>query len=345
MHLIKTVEWKNDNVILLDQRELPLHEVYKTYNDYLTLAQAIESNVVRGSSAVAVTASYAVLLGALATGTHDVHLFTQKILSICERFSSIRHSGNNLQWAINRMKHCLLTHQKKSVAELIELLKKEALKLAEEELLAGHKLGEQGHVLLNHNDHILTQGSAGSLSTPGFGSALALVYTAQEHSKTIHVTVCETRPQLSGAQLTAWELQKHGIDVSVISDNMAGNLMQMGKINKILIGADCIAANGDVLSSTGSYSLAVLAKYHRLPLYVAATLSAIDLNLSHGNERTIPEQEHRELTHVKNLQIAPNHVNVRNPSYDVVPHEFITAIITEKGLVEAPYQHNFPKIF
>lgn len=345
MHLIKTVEWKNDKVVLLDQRELPLHEIYKSYDDYLSVAQAIESYVVRGAPAVGVTAAFGIALGALSTGTHDMHLFTQKVLSICERFLETRAGNINLLWAINRMKHCLLKQQKKTVVELAELLKQEALKLAEEELHAGYQLGQYGHTLLEHGDTILTQGNAGCLSTPGFGSALALVYTAQEHDKVIHVVVSETRPQLQGAQLTAWELQKHGMNVTVITDNFAANIMRSGKINKVLVGADRIAANGDVVTNVGGYALAVLAKYHRIPFYVVAPLSTVDLNLSSGTHLPIAERATREVTHVKNIQIAPNHVNASNPSCEVISHELITAIVTEKGIVEAPYQSNFPKIF
>ncbi len=345
MNTIKTIEWKDDKVILLDQRKLPLTETYRTYEDYETLAEAIEIMVVRGAPAIGVTASFGVALGAMGTGVSDNDSFLQKMTAIFERLANTRPTAVNLFWALERMKKCLHACQSEPVAQIIKNLKQEALDIYADDIAAGKKLGQHGQTLLASGDTVLTHCNAGSLATAGFGSALSIIYSAVDAGKDIKVFADETRPRLQGANLTAWELQKNGVDVTVITDNMAASLMRAKKIQKIVVGADRIAANGDTANKIGTYSLAVLAKHHDIPFYVAAPLSTIDRKIPAGTHIPIEERSSSEVTHIGSTQLTPNGVNVINPAFDVTPAELISAIITEKGIVQAAYPKSIQNLF
>lgn len=267
MDLIKTIEWKDDKVVILDQRQLPLKEVYVTYEDYLGVAQAIKNMVIRGAPAIGIAAAMGVALGAQGFGVKDFDSFYEKILVVSNRIAATRPTAANLFWALERMKGCAMANKARPIPEIVELLKLEALKIYREDIEANRKIGRFGQTLLKDKDTVLTHCNAGGLATAGYGTALGIIYTAEEAGKRIHVIVDETRPLLQGARLTAWELQKHGVKTTVITDNMAGTLMRQGRINCVIVGADRIAANGDVANKIGTYTIAVLAQnttYHSM---------------------------------------------------------------------------------
>lgn len=345
MDLIKTIEWKDDKIVILDQRQLPLKEVYITYEDYLGVAQAIKNMVIRGAPAIGVAAAMGVALGAQGFGVKDFESFYEKILVVANRIAATRPTAANLFWALERMKACAMANKDRPIPEITELLKQEALKIYREDIESNKKIGRFGQTLLKNGDTVLTHCNAGGLATAGYGTALGIVYTAQEEGKRIHVIADETRPLLQGARLTAWELQKHGVKTTVITDNMAGTLMRQGKINAVLVGADRIAANGDVANKIGTYSVAVLAQRHNVPFYVAAPLSTIDPAIVDGSKIPIEERDHNEVRKIGNQQITPDYVDVINPAFDVTPAELVTAIITEKGIAKPPYADSIKALF
>jgi len=345
MDLIKTIEWKDDKIVILDQRQLPLKEVYVTYEDYLGVAQAIKNMVIRGAPAIGVAAAMGVALGAQGFGVQDFDSFYEKILTVAKRLASTRPTAANLFWALERMKGCAMANKDKPIPEIIELLKQEALNIYREDIESNRKIGKFGHTLLKDGDTVLTHCNAGGLATAGYGTALGIIYSAQDEGKRIHVIADETRPLLQGARLTAWELQKHGIKTTVITDNMAGTLMRQGKINSVIVGADRIAANGDVANKIGTYSVAVLAQKHNVPFYVAAPLSTIDLSIPDGSKIPIEERNPVEVQKIGTLQITPDYVDVINPAFDVTPAELVTAIVTEKGIAKPPYADSIKALF
>lgn len=335
---IKTIEWKNDKVVLLDQRKLPDEEVYVTLDDYLSVAKAIENMTIRGAPAIGVAAAFGVALGALGLAPKTFSEFFEKIERICERLAKTRPTAVNLFWALARMKKIFLENKNLGFSELKQQLKEEALKIYYEDIEANRAIGRHGAKLLRDGMTVETHCNAGALATAGFGTALGVIYTAAEEGKKIHVVVDETRPVLQGARLTTWELQKHGIETTLICDNMAGTLMQQKKIDAVIVGADRIAANGDVVNKIGTYPLAVLAKYHQIPFYVAAPLSTVDLNMKSAAEIPIEERKPEEVTQIKDRTITPSHIRVQNPAFDRTPNNLVTAIITEKGIAEPPFE-------
>lgn len=338
MQIIKTIEWKDDKVIILDQRRLPLQEVYNTYEDYKGVADAIKHMVIRGAPAIGVAAAMGVALGALGVGVKTFDEFYKRILRICETIDATRPTAKNLFWATERMKAVCLLHKDLPIEQLKQRLKEEAIHIFYEDIESCKKIGRNGQVFFENGDSVLTHCNAGSLATAGAGTAVGVLYAAQSEGKVLSVYCDETRPLLQGARLTAWELQKHGMNVTVITDNMAGAMMKDGLIQKVIVGADRIAANGDVANKIGTYTVAVLAHRHKIPFYVAAPISTVDISTKNGNEIPIEERSEREVTHIAQHQITPSHVNVRNPAFDVTPAELITAIITDKGVAEAPYE-------
>lgn len=345
MDLIKTIEWKDDKVVILDQRQLPLKEVYETYEDYLGVAQAIKNMVIRGAPAIGVAAAMGVALGAQGFGVKDFESFYEKILAVAGRLGATRPTAVNLFWALERMKACAMANKDRPVLEITQLLKEEALKIYREDIESNRLIGRFGHALLKDGDTVLTHCNAGGLATAGYGTALGIVYTAQDEGKRIHVIADETRPLLQGARLTAWELQKHGVKTTVITDNMAGTLMRQGKINAAIVGADRIAANGDVANKIGTYTVAVLANRHNVPFYVAAPLSTIDPSIADGSKIPIEERDHSEVQKIGNQQITPDYVDVINPAFDVTPAELVTAIVTDKGIARPPYADSIKTLF
>lgn len=343
MITIKTIEWKNDKVIMLDQRMLPEEEIYVTYDDYLSVARAIENMVIRGAPAIGVAAAFGVALGALGLAPKTYAEFYERLERVCDRLAKTRPTAVNLFWAINRMKNVAQAHKDISVTALKQLLKEEAIKIYHEDIEANRALGKHGAKLLKDGMTVETHCNAGALATAGYGTALGCIYAAAEEGKRIHVVVDETRPVLQGSRLTAWELQKHGIEVTLICDNMAGFFMQEKKIDCVIVGADRIAANGDVVNKIGTYPLAVLAQHHELPFYVAAPLSTVDIEVKSAAEITIEERKETEVTHIRDRLIAPSHIKVKNPAFDRTPHTLVTAIITEKGIAEPPFEKTLRK--
>ncbi|MBI4126750.1 MAG: S-methyl-5-thioribose-1-phosphate isomerase [Deltaproteobacteria bacterium] len=334
---IRTIEWKDDKVVMLDQRQLPLKEVYVTYEDYLGVAQAIKHMVIRGAPAIGVAAAFGVALGAMGIGVRTFEEFYEKLGIVCRRLAETRPTAVNLMWAVERMRACALAEQHRPLSEIVAALKKEANTIYHEDIEANRRMGRAGQTLLNDGDNVLTHCNAGALATAGFGTALGVIYAATEAGKRIHVYADETRPRLQGAGLTAWELQKHGIQVTVITDTMCASVMKQGKIQKVIVGADRIAANGDTANKIGTYGVALMAHYHKIPFYVAAPMSTIDPKITDGSQIPIEERDAREVTHIGQHRITPEHVEVINPAFDVTPAAFITAIITDRGIVKAPF--------
>lgn len=345
MSPIKTIEWRDDKVVILDQRKLPHEEVYNVYEDYKGVADAIRHMVIRGAPAIGVAAAMGVALGALGIGVKTFDEFYKRILRIADTIRETRPTAINLFWALDRMSAVCLLHKESPVAELKQLLKEEAIKIYREDIEACKTIGRNGRVFFEDGDTVLTHCNAGGLATAGYGTAVGVLYAAASQGKTIHVFVDETRPFLQGARLTAWELQKHGMDVTVITDSMAGYFMQKGEIKKAIVGADRIAANGDVANKIGTYTIAVLAKRHNIPFYVAAPLSTIDISKKTGADIPIEERPKEEVTHIMGKQITPDYVNVKNPAFDITPAELITAIITDKGVCEPPFEKTLAGLF
>ncbi|MFA4873757.1 MAG: S-methyl-5-thioribose-1-phosphate isomerase [bacterium] len=344
MDLIKTIEWKDDKVVMLDQRRLPTEEIYNTYEDYLSVAQAIKNMTIRGAPAIGIAAAMGVALGAMGIGVETFDSYYEKLVAICERLAETRPTAVNLFWALDRMKACALANKDRPLDDITEMLKAEALRIYAEDIESNRMIGRHGQKLLKDGMTVLTHCNAGGLATGGYGTALGVIYAASEAGKRIHVIADETRPRLQGAKLTAWELQKHGLQVTVISDTMAGHFMKQGKIDAVIVGADRIAANGDVANKIGTYQVAVLAQRHKVPFYVAAPISTIDPKIKSGDEIPIEERDPHEITHIGSIQITPNYVKVLNPAFDVTPAELITAIITCRGIAEPPYIESIARI-
>ena len=353
--MISTVVWKNDAVVLIDQNALPLAEVNVTCHSYQEVIAAIKDLTVRGAPAIGVAAAMAAALGAMALPALSPEKFRRKFYKICAEIAQARPTARNLFWALERMKKCLddviaseddeQSNLRGKIARsperLLAMTKKalisEAKRICTEDIAINRQMGKNGSALIADGDNILTHCNAGALATAGYGTALGVLRAAREQGKKLHVYVDETRPVLQGARLTAWEMKKEKIPATLITDNMAGYLMQQGKIDKIIVGADRIAANGDTANKIGTYSLAVLARAHRIPFYVAAPLSTIDVSLKTGSSIPIEERPGSEVTFFRNVQTAPDGMKVYNPAFDVTPNRYISAIITEKGILRKPY--------
>ena len=336
--MIKTIIWKNNTVVLIDQRALPLAEKYVTCKSYKEVISAIKDLTVRGAPAIGVAAAMGAALGALHLPSLSLKEFRQKFFAICDEIAQARPTARNLFWALERMKKSFDQTKHLSQRALVDKLVNEAKRICSEDIEINRQMGKYGSPLLADSDNILTHCNAGALATAGYGTALGVIRAAREEGKKLHVYVDETRPILQGARLTTWELKKEKIPFTLITDNMAGFLMQQGKIDKIIVGADRIAANGDTANKIGTYSLAVLACAHRIPFYVAAPQSTIDVSLKTGVAIPIEERKNEEVTHFKGVRSAPAGTKVYNPAFDVTPARFITAIITEKGILTKPYR-------
>ena len=343
--MIKTVEFvENGHVALIDQRRLPTEEVIVTCATYLELAEAIRNMTVRGAPAIGVSAAGGCALGARQIATDDLAAFKREFEEICRVIAGTRPTAVNLFWAVDRMRRVAEAHNG-PVAALKQALATEAEKILVEDLFINETMGNNGGALLADGDTVLTHCNAGALATAGhFGTALGVIKAAHLAGKNIKVFADETRPFLQGARLTAWELKKEGIDVTLITDNMAGYFMKKGAVNKVIVGADRIARNGDAANKIGTYSVAVLAKAHNIPFYVTAPLSTIDFNIPDGTHIPIEERDTREVSHIGNRQVAPDGVRILNPAFDVTPHEYIAAIITEKGVARAPFIDSLAKL-
>lgn len=332
--MIRPVEWRNGAVVLLDQRLLPLQEVYRVYRDHREVARAIKDMVVRGAPAIGVAAGMGIALGMAQSGDGDLARAFERI---CRRFAATRPTAVNLFWAIERMQRAYGRVRGRSGEVIREVLRQEALAIYHEDIAANRALGAHGATLLKPRATVLTHCNAGALATAGYGTALGVIRAAHEAGKHVSVIATETRPFLQGARLTVWELKKDRLPVTLITDNMVGHIMKRGSIDAVIVGADRTAANGDVANKIGTYSIAVLAARHRIPFFVAAPTSTVDLNCPDGDAIPIEERPAREVTHLGDRQIAPSGAKVFNPAFDVTPHGLITAIITERGVARAPY--------
>jgi methylthioribose-1-phosphate isomerase len=337
--MIPTLAWTPEGVRFIDQTRLPLEESYVLATTYEEVADVIVTMVVRGAPAIGVSAAYGVALGALRTKAVTTAEFAPEFERICARLAGTRPTAVNLFWAIDRMKRLFaaLLPAGATLAQIQEKLLAEAHAMYAEDINACKAMGAFGGPLLPAEGGVLTHCNAGALATCGYGTALGVIRSAIEQGKRIHVYADETRPFLQGARLTAWELMADHIPTTVICDNMAASLMRAGKIQAVVVGADRIAANGDVANKIGTYNVAILAKEHGLPFYVAAPWSTIDLATATGDSIPIEERPAVEVTHHGGKQLTPNGVGIRNPAFDVTPARYITAIITERGVLRAPY--------
>jgi len=336
---VNTIAWTEEGVVMIDQTRLPRETVYVTCRTYLEVADAIRNMVIRGAPAIGVAAAMGVALGALHSTDleHDIPL-------ICETLARTRPTAVNLFWALDRMKAVYESVRHATPQEIRARLVAEAKKIREEDIAINEAIGRNGAPLIPEGKSVLTHCNAGALATAGFGTALGVIRAAVQEGKKIHVFVDETRPFLQGARLTAWELQRDGIETTLITDNMAGHFLKSGRIGCVIVGADRIAANGDVANKIGTYSVAVLAKENGVPFYVAAPISTLDLTLPSGDHIPIEERAPKEVTHIHGFPIAPEHIHVANPAFDVTPHRYVSAIITERGVARAPYHETLPRL-
>lgn len=334
----KTIEWKDDHIKILDQRKLPHKVSYIICKDYRSVIKSIKSMAIRGAPAIGVAASMGIALAAKSMKTRDLEIFRRELLEICSKLFQTRPTAINLGWAINRMKKILEDRSIVNIRKIKERLEEEALKIFNEDIEINKRIGEIGKDLIKNGSNILTHCNAGALATAGFGTALGIIYAAWEEKKNIYVYVDETRPLLQGARLTAWELSKHKIPFSIITDNMAGWLMKNKRIDIVLVGADRIARNGDTANKIGTYSLAVLANYHKIPFYVAAPISTFDFQIRSGEDIPIEERSEDEVIFIQGKRIAPKGTNAYNPAFDVTSHKLIDAFITEKGIIRKPFE-------
>ena len=344
MSIIKTVEWTDAGVRFIDQTKLPTEEVYVTCTSYQEVANAIKTMVVRGAPALGVTAGMGVALGVRESKAQTIDELTPEFEEICRVLAATRPTAVNLFWGIRRMQEKFAGLRGMPVAEIKQELIAEAQRMHLEDIAANEAMGRHGAVLLPASGGVLTHCNAGALATAGYGTALGVIRAAVDSGKNLHVFADETRPFLQGSRLTAWELMKDNIPTTLISDNMAGSMMRQGKINAVVVGADRIAANGDVANKVGTYTVAVLAKEHGIPFYVAAPTSTVDLATPDGTGIPIEERASNEVTHLAGKQIAPDGVHVENPAFDVTPHQYVTAIITERGVARAPYGESLKSI-
>ena len=344
--MIPTLTWTPEGVQFLDQTRLPLEESYVLATTYEQVAEAITTMVVRGAPAIGVSAAYGIALGAKSTKADNIADFAPEFEKICARLAATRPTAVNLFWAIDRMKLLFrkLLASRASLAQAKERILAEAHAMYDEDIAACKAMGAHGATLLPDEGGVLTHCNAGALATCGSGTALGVIRAAVEQGKRIHVYADETRPFLQGARLTAWELMADGIPTTVICDNMAASLMRQGKIQAVVVGADRIAGNGDTANKIGTYNVAILAREHGIPFYVAAPWSTIDLATASGDAIPIEERPAREVTHHAGTQLTPNGVGICNPAFDVTPARYITAIITERGALRAPYAESLKEM-
>ena len=338
--MIQTLEWTESGVVFIDQTKLPTEEVYVTCTTHQQVADVIRNMVVRGAPAIGVAAAMGIALGVKNSTTENTADLKKDFDQICEIIRQTRPTAVNLFWAIRRMREKFETLRSRPIAQIQQALIEEAQRMHAEDIAANQAMGRHGAALMPSSGGVLTHCNAGALATAGYGTALGVIRAAVEQGKKIHVYADETRPFLQGSRLTAWELMKDGIPTTVISDNMAGAMMQQGKIGAIVVGADRIAANGDVANKIGTYTVAVLAKEHGIPFYVAAPISTVDLDTPDGSRIPIEQRDAREVTHIAGKQMVPDGVLIENPAFDVTPAKYVAAIITERGIARAPYENS-----
>jgi len=333
--MVETIEWTDAGVVMIDQTRLPREQVFVTCRSYVEVAVAIRSMVIRGAPAIGVAAAMGVALGVQEGADFD---------RVCETLASTRPTAVNLFWAIERMRALRASLKSLPREELVARMIEEAKNIRLDDIAICRAMGQHGAPLVPDGKTVLTHCNAGALATAGYGTALGVIRAAAESGKKIDVFADETRPFLQGARLTAWELQQDGIPTTLITDNMAGHFLHSGRIGCVVVGADRIAANGDVANKIGTYSLAVLAKENNVPFYVAAPVSTFDLTLKSGDSIPIEQRSAEEVTHVFGVPIAPENIAVENPAFDVTPARYVTAIISERGVARAPYEESLKRL-
>jgi methylthioribose-1-phosphate isomerase len=338
--MIRTLEWTTPGVRFIDQTRLPTEEVYVVCRTYQEVAAAIRDMVVRGAPAIGVAAAMGIALGVKHSAAPDVASLRNEFGQICRTMGETRPTAVNLFWAIRRMQQKFESVAQQGVHQVKITLVEEAQLMLVEDIAANEAMGRHGATLMPGSGGVLTHCNAGALATCGYGTALGVIRAAIHAGKQLHVFADETRPFLQGSRLTAWELMKDGIPTTLIADNMAGAMMRLGKIKAVIVGADRIAANGDVANKIGTYSVAVLAKEHAIPFYVAAPWSTVDMNMPSGEGIPIEQRSPREITHHAGKQVAPDGVLVENPAFDVTPSKYVTAIVTERGIARPPYEES-----
>src|SRR6266852_3835699 len=342
--MIHTLEWTNTGVVVIDQTKLPTEEVYVTCTTHQQVADVIRNMVVRGAPAIGVAAGMGIALGVKNSKAENGADLKKDFDQICETIRQTRPTAVNLFWAIRRMTEKFESLRVRPIAQIKQALIEEAQRMHAEDIAANQAMGRHGATLMPSSGGVLTHCNAGALATAGYGTALGVIRAAVEQGKKIHVYADETRPFLQGSRLTAWELMKDGIPTTVISDNMAGAMMKQGKIRAIVVGADRVAANGDVANKIGTYTVAVLAKENGIPFYVAAPISTVDLATPDGSKIPIEQRNPKEVTHIAGKAIAPDGVSIENPAFDVTPAKYVTAIITERGIARSPYEESLRKL-
>ncbi|MDX9715328.1 MAG: S-methyl-5-thioribose-1-phosphate isomerase [Dissulfurispiraceae bacterium] len=330
--MVQTIYWKDNKVVMLDQSRLPLEVKYIECDDYHCVAEAIKKLLIRGAPAIGIAASMGIALGSLSISASDAKDFAQKLQPVMNDLLATRPTAVNIKWAVNRFTEFINANQDKSVSTLKDMLIQEGINVLNEDIEINRSIGKWGAQFIKDGDAVLTHCNAGSLATGGYGTATSPMLIAKEQGKKFRVFADETRPVLQGARLTAWELMQSGIDVTLITDNSAGALMKKGMINLALVGTDRTARNGDVANKIGTYSVAVLCKEHKIPFYVAAPLSSIDLNMESGDQIPIEERAAEEVTTIWGHRVAPEGVKVMNMAFDVTPAKYVSAIITQKGV-------------
>ena len=342
--MIQTLEWTDQGVRFIDQTKLPTEETYVNCKTYQEVADVIRNMVVRGAPAIGVAAAMGIALGAQNSKAENTGDLKRDFDQICEVIGKTRPTAVNLFWAIKRMQQKFETLRIRPVPQIKRELIEEAQRMHAEDIAINQAMGRHGAALMPASGGVLTHCNAGALATAGYGTALGVIRAAVEQGKKIHVYADETRPFLQGSRLTAWELVKDGIPTTVISDNMSGAMMRQGKIGAVIVGADRIAANGDVANKIGTYTVAVLAKEHGIPFYVAAPISTVDLETPDGSKIPIEQRNAAEVTHIAGRAMTPAGVQVENPAFDVTPAKYVTAIVTERGIARAPYEQSLQEL-
>lgn len=338
MYVAQPIAWSDLGVVMLDQRRLPAEEISYTYTDYREVAKAIREMVIRGAPAIGVAAAMGAALGVLHSSAKSVDALRAEFAGICEALAKTRPTAVDLFWALERMKRCFteLTLETSELSKIKQGMVEEAKRVHEEKHSTDQAIGKFGAEFMPREGQVMTQCNAGALATAGIGTALGVIRVAVEQGRKLHVLVPETRPYLQGARLTAWELHKGGIPLTLITDNMVGHFLKSGKVGAIVTGADRIAANGDTANKIGTYQIAVLAKENNVPFYIAAPVSTFDLSIPDGDHIPIEERSPAEVTHLQGVRIAPD-VPAAHPAFDVTPARYIAAIFTEQGVARAPY--------
>jgi methylthioribose-1-phosphate isomerase len=345
MYVAQPIEWTDKGVVMLDQRRLPLEEVSHTYTDYREVAKAIRDMVIRGAPAIGVAAAMGVAIGVLKSSAASVDALKAELPEICDTLAKTRPTAVDLFWALERMKGRFqeLFESHADLSTIRNAMVTEAKDVHREKLASDLAIGRYGAEFMPKNGQVMTQCNAGALATAGIGTALGVIRVAFEQGRKLQVLVPETRPYLQGARLTAWELHRGGIPLTLITDNMVGHFLKTGKVGAIVTGADRIAANGDTANKIGTYQIAVLARENNVPFYVAAPISTFDLSIPDGDHIPIEERSPEEVTHIQGIRIAPD-VPAAHPAFDVTPNRYIRAIFTERGVATAPYMESLKKL-